>query len=115
MIRNRWRFFAWSLLGAALLVLASWPLMIWWHVSNGVPLMPAAFETRYGHSLPSALGLQRTASGPPWSMAELCLSPCADRPRLRALRRSPNARAALRARPRHRVARPAPSRMHVWA
>jgi hypothetical protein len=45
MIRNRWRLFAWSLLGAALLVLASWPLMIWWHVSNGVPLIPAAFET----------------------------------------------------------------------
>ena len=44
MIRNRWRLFAWSLLGAALLVLVSWPLMIWWHLSNGVPLIPAAFE-----------------------------------------------------------------------
>ena len=36
MIRNCWRLFAWNpLLGAALLVLATWPLIIWWHVSNG--------------------------------------------------------------------------------
>ena len=53
MIRKHWRLFAWSLFGAALSVLACWPLMIWWHVSNGAPLMPA----RYGHSLLSALGL----------------------------------------------------------
>ena len=54
MIRNRWRLFAWCLLGAALLVLASWPLMIWWHVSNGVPLIPAAL---------AALGLGLAAHG----------------------------------------------------
>ena len=36
MVRNRSRFFTWSLLGAALFVMASWPLMIWWHVGDGV-------------------------------------------------------------------------------
>jgi hypothetical protein len=61
MIRNRWRLFAWSLLGAALLVLASWPLMIWWHVSNGVPLIPAAFETLLWPL--AALGLGLAAHG----------------------------------------------------
>jgi hypothetical protein len=61
MIRKRWRLFAWSLLGAALLVLACWPLIIWWHVSNGVPLMPAAFETLLWPL--AALGLGLAARG----------------------------------------------------
>jgi len=57
MIRNRWRLLLWSLLGAALLVLASWPLMIWWLVSNGVPLIPAAFETLLWPLVALGLGL----------------------------------------------------------
>jgi hypothetical protein len=61
MIRNPWRLFAWSLLGAALLVLASWPLTIWWHMSNGVPLIPAAFETLLWPL--AALGLGLAAHG----------------------------------------------------
>ena len=61
MIRNRWRLFAWILLGAALLVLATWPLIIWWHVSNGVPLIPAVFETLLWPL--AALGLGLAAHG----------------------------------------------------
>jgi hypothetical protein len=61
MIRNRWRLFLWCLLGAALLVLASWPLMICWHVRNGVPLIPAAFETLLWPL--AALGLGVAARG----------------------------------------------------
>jgi hypothetical protein len=61
MIRNRWRLLAWSLLGAAILVLASWPLLIWWHTSNGVPLIPAAFETLLWPL--AALGLGLAARG----------------------------------------------------
>ena len=33
------------LIGIALLVLACWPLLIWGHVKNGIPLSPAVFET----------------------------------------------------------------------
>ena len=62
MIRKRWRLFAWSLLGAALLVLACWPLIIWWHVRNGVPLMPAAFFETLLWPL-AALGLGLAARG----------------------------------------------------
>ena len=51
----------WILLGAALLVLATWPLIIWWHVSNGVPLIPAVFETLLWPL--AALGLGLAAHG----------------------------------------------------
>ena len=61
MIRKPWRLLAFSLLGSALLVLACWPLMIWRHVSNGVPLMPAAFETLLWPL--AALGLGLAARG----------------------------------------------------
>ena len=57
MSRNRWRLFAWSLLGAAMLVLASWPLLIWWYTSNGLPLIPAAFETLLWPLVALGLGL----------------------------------------------------------
>jgi hypothetical protein len=45
MNRKRWHIIAWSLFAVALLVLACWPLMIWRHVKNGMPLSPAVFET----------------------------------------------------------------------
>jgi hypothetical protein len=45
MNRKHWHIVAWSLFGIALLVLACWPLMIWRHVKNGMPLSPAVFET----------------------------------------------------------------------
>jgi hypothetical protein len=43
---KRWgRILAWCFLGVSLLPLAKWPVMIWWHVSHGMPLAPAVLET----------------------------------------------------------------------
>jgi hypothetical protein len=42
---------AWVFSGLAVLSLVAWPLMIWRHVSNGLPVAAATLET-----LPYALG-----------------------------------------------------------
>ena len=95
MIRKRWRLFAWSLLSAALLVLACWPLIIWWHVSNGVPLMPAAFETLLWPL--AALGLGLAARGV-WAACRPAVTSSgpAARPAARTIRRTPDPQRLLR-------------------
>ena len=42
---------AWVFFGFAVLSLAAWPLMVWWHVTTGTPAVPAMLET-----LPYPLG-----------------------------------------------------------
>jgi hypothetical protein len=42
---------AWVFFGFAVLCLAAWPMMVWWHVNDGLPLGPAMLET-----LPYPLG-----------------------------------------------------------
>ena len=42
---------AWAFFGLSVLSLVAWPLMIWWHVNNGTPFVPATLET-----LPFPLG-----------------------------------------------------------
>jgi hypothetical protein len=49
---KRWgEVLCWVFFGVAILLLAAWPLMIWWHVNNGTPFVPATLET-----LPFPLG-----------------------------------------------------------
>jgi hypothetical protein len=43
--------FAWVFLGLAVLCLVGWPIAIWRHVSNGLPIVAAILET-----LPYPLG-----------------------------------------------------------
>jgi hypothetical protein len=50
---KRWgEVLCWVFFGVAILLLAAWPLMIWWHVKGGAPFVPAMLET-----LPYPLGV----------------------------------------------------------